>query len=790
MSDNFLKIKNGIGLKPKNLATIVNPAAGDVACDESDNKIKFYDVSTSTWKEMGSGGGGGTTFDQVQVAHGFSVLTPIYHDGTTWKKAQANSNDTLGMYVVIDASTDSFTAMKFGVVEIPSHGLNVGQYYYVSADTLGGLTDIEPIYGFSNPVLYVQDSTTIHIMAYRPSAIGDGTISDSEIGAVVAFPMATTPRGFLPCDGREVSRTTYASLFNVLGTSHGYGSPQAEEFVFNTQASALGLNNIIFAQNKFVAIGNDSGVPNKIYTSTDGLNWTLTYTNPTFSPYSAIAFNGTRFVVMGTTGVSATTIAYSSDLINWTSATVPAASTSRSFGALSANSAGLFVAVASNGAALGQVITSPDGITWTARTSSSAIAWSAIATNNSIWVATATGLTSNFIMSSPDGITWTTRTAAGVNQINWRSIAYGNGLFVAVSQGVGVGSTTTITSPDGITWTTRTGLSGTQGSWVRVIFAENKFIALGTNDLSHPSNIATSTDGIVWNFKGRVLNDELLYFTIAYGNGILVAARTAATTNQSIATSLNPNFNLPDYRGRFLRGLDGTAGNDPDKLTRTAMNFGGNTGNNVGSVQNDALQQMVGSFGVGSFDGVSGTKAYGGVFREIANGTGTPAAQYDGNPTWSNQIEFNASLVARTSLETRPKNAYINFFIRYEARGAIQGSELPIGNDGQILELVGGEPTWVDRSKYEALLALDVDFNSQVHYKELTTNATFTFGNIGDGKVVTLIIKNNDASDITITIPTTINSAIDLLIPAGKYNKFTFTCANGLIFASSIAGMD
>lgn len=74
MSDNFLKIKNGIGLKPKNLATIVNPVAGDVACDESDNKIKFYDVSTSTWKEMGSSSGGGAV-DSVNGQTGTVVLT-------------------------------------------------------------------------------------------------------------------------------------------------------------------------------------------------------------------------------------------------------------------------------------------------------------------------------------------------------------------------------------------------------------------------------------------------------------------------------------------------------------------------------------------------------------------------------------------------------------------------------------------------------------------------------------------------------------------------------------------
>ncbi len=44
-----------------------------------------------------------------------------------------------------------------------------------------------------------------------------------------------------------------------------------------------------------------------------------------------------------------------------------------------------------------------------------------------------------------------------------------------------------------------------------------------------------------------------------------------------------PLFNLPDYRGRFLRGVDGEADRDPDAESRDSMNLGGNSGNNVGS---------------------------------------------------------------------------------------------------------------------------------------------------------------------------------------------------------------
>jgi microcystin-dependent protein len=49
------------------------------------------------------------------------------------------------------------------------------------------------------------------------------------------------------------------------------------------------------------------------------------------------------------------------------------------------------------------------------------------------------------------------------------------------------------------------------------------------------------------------------------------------------------HFNLPDYRGRFLRGVDSGAGNDPDRASRGPMLPGGNAGDAVGSLQANAL---------------------------------------------------------------------------------------------------------------------------------------------------------------------------------------------------------
>ncbi len=50
-------------------------------------------------------------------------------------------------------------------------------------------------------------------------------------------------------------------------------------------------------------------------------------------------------------------------------------------------------------------------------------------------------------------------------------------------------------------------------------------------------------------------------------------------------------FQLPDYRGRFLRGVDDGQKHDPDALTRTAAAPGGNAGDAVGSIEGDAIAQ-------------------------------------------------------------------------------------------------------------------------------------------------------------------------------------------------------
>jgi len=110
-------------------------------------------------------------------------------------------------------------------------------------------------------------------------------------------------------------------------------------------------------------------------------------------------------------------------------------------------------------------------------------------------------------------------------------------------------------------------------------------------------------------------------------------------------------FNLPDYRGRFLRGVDGTAGLDPDRASRSAMRSGGNTGNAVGSVQGDQLSAHSHTVGVGGGDSTT----------MVAGGGGRLAGFLADGYNNSSAVKSTAAMGGS---ENRPKNAYVNFIIK------------------------------------------------------------------------------------------------------------------------------
>lgn len=119
----------------------------------------------------------------------------------------------------------------------------------------------------------------------------------------------------------------------------------------------------------------------------------------------------------------------------------------------------------------------------------------------------------------------------------------------------------------------------------------------------------------------------------------------------------NPNFQLPDYRGLFLRGRDAGANRDPDAGSRSAMgsNGTGNRGEAVGTYQPDALQVHQHSVTYDfSATGSNGT-------RDADEGT----KKYNTHPPHARlRISIGDPTGARVSAETRPANVTVNWIIK------------------------------------------------------------------------------------------------------------------------------
>lgn len=98
-----------------------------------------------------------------------------------------------------------------------------------------------------------------------------------------------------------------------------------------------------------------------------------------------------------------------------------------------------------------------------------------------------------------------------------------------------------------------------------------------------PSNIPSGwllCDGSAFNGNAARYRPLYLVLGVFHGDG--------TTGNGHNAES---NFNVPDYRGRFLRGVSQSSGFDPDAGIRAPMAAGGNSGNKVGSVQDDVFKE-------------------------------------------------------------------------------------------------------------------------------------------------------------------------------------------------------
>jgi|GEM_PF-1135422 len=133
-------------------------------------------------------------------------------------------------------------------------------------------------------------------------------------------------------------------------------------------------------------------------------------------------------------------------------------------------------------------------------------------------------------------------------------------------------------------------------------------------------------------------------------DGAAISRTTYAALFTALGTSYgagngSTTFNLPDYRGYFMRGWSHGSGNDPDAASRTNRGDG-TTADNVGSKQNDAFQDHThATYATDDGGRYDATTAQGGQ-TYLQNGYNTLGAA-----------------TGRAATETRPKNIYVTYCV-------------------------------------------------------------------------------------------------------------------------------
>jgi microcystin-dependent protein len=141
-----------------------------------------------------------TTVGTQNIASGTANITQIGSSATVnpWTLSGTNTFNTTGN-VGIGTST-------------PSVPLDVSGAANVSGLLTAGGNSYPTTQGINGNALTTNGSGVASWNSVPP------------VGVVSAFAGSTAPLGYLLCDGSAVSRTTYASLFNVIGTTYGTGN--------------------------------------------------------------------------------------------------------------------------------------------------------------------------------------------------------------------------------------------------------------------------------------------------------------------------------------------------------------------------------------------------------------------------------------------------------------------------------------------------------------------------------------------------------------------------------------
>lgn len=328
-----------------------------------------------------------------------------------------------------------------------------------------------------------------------------------------------------PADGLEhvlyISPSAKSALVSNITVTNRSSSPQNLSLsVYDTTVSEQTVSSAT-GRKIFIATADNT---TDILTSEDGNSW-----SKVTLPSSGDGYWRSSVTANGITLILGTAIGYrSTNGTTWTAISLPI----NSYYDTLVYGNGKFVAVSSGGSQM--AVSSVDGITWTQGTLPTVGDWK-VTFGNGKFVAVSGSVFTGDVAYSTDGVTWTLGTNIGA--ANWKSVAYGNGKFIAVKNF----STDIATSTDGINWTVSSPLA--EKDWYKIVYGGDRFVIIGGDS----NGYAYSLDGTSWvsgNFPENILNLEEYWVNLAYGNGKFISVPQSGGTYPAIISTDGFNWSI------------------------------------------------------------------------------------------------------------------------------------------------------------------------------------------------------------------------------------------------------
>ncbi len=299
------------------------------------------------------------------------VSTKSYADSKATALSISNLVDTLNVSTIPGYTGDVISGAGTGVFTLGNTGVIAGSYTKVTVDAKGrvlsggslttgdipaldwskftnkptttdgyGITDGIPLVGGTVTGNITVNNTPVNTghaatKGYIDNAVG-GSIVGYSTGDVIVRPTTTTPTGFLRCNGGQVSKTTYSSMYSLVGDSYtpmirvGSGQPWRQQYYINTTNTqyvgtwttgtslpgALAYSQAIVTSNRVYLLGgiNGSGLVATVYTApinADGTlgSWTTGTSLPvTLGMSQAIVTSNRVYLLGGHNGGYASTV--------------------------------------------------------------------------------------------------------------------------------------------------------------------------------------------------------------------------------------------------------------------------------------------------------------------------------------------------------------------------------------------------------------------------------------------------------------------------------------------------